>query len=157
MFLIEGIASGIIATLMFDLFQLSLSYSYNINRSRWDLVGRYFAGFKKKKYFCENLENDEPIKNELIIGYVAHYFIGIIFGILYVSINILIFDTPSIFLAILIGFVTVLFGWCIMMPYAYNIGFFANKKEEWKQILIQNLIVHFIFGIGLYIGYKIFN
>ena len=72
MFLIEGIASGIIATLMFDLFQLSLSYSYNINRSRWDLVGRYFAGFKKKKYFCENLENDEPIKNELIIGYVAH-------------------------------------------------------------------------------------
>ena len=53
MFLIEGIASGIIATLMFDLFQLSLSYSYNINRSRWDLVGRYFSGFKKKKYFCE--------------------------------------------------------------------------------------------------------
>ena len=42
-----------------------------------------------------------------------------------------------------------------MMPYAYNIGFFALKKEEWKQILVQNLLVHFIFGIGLYLGYII--
>ena len=99
MFLIEGIVSGIVATIMFDLFQLSLSYSYNINRSRWDLVGRYFIGLKKKKYFCENLENDESIKNELIIGYIVHYLIGSIFGILYVSINILFFDSPSIFLA----------------------------------------------------------
>ena len=42
-----------------------------------------------------------------------------------------------------------------MMPYVYNIGFFANKKVDQKQILTQNLIAHFIFGIGLYFGYLI--
>ena len=47
----------------FDLFQLSLSYSYNINRSRWDLVGRYFAGFKKKKYLVIVITNQPEINN----------------------------------------------------------------------------------------------
>ena len=41
------------------------------------------------------------------------------------------------------------------MPYTYNIGFFASKKEEQFKMLAQNLIAHFIFGIGLYIGFLI--
>tara|TARA_Y100000590_G_scaffold452987_1_gene597149 strand:- start:1302 stop:1775 length:474 start_codon:yes stop_codon:yes gene_type:complete len=157
MYIIEGFVSGIVATIMFDIFQYTLYYSYNINRSRWDLVGRYFIGFKNKIYIRENLENDDPIKNELIIGYLIHYLIGSIFGLIYVLINTIFFNEPSIFLAIFVGFATVIGGWCIMMPYAYNIGFFAIKKDEWKQILAQNLLVHFIFGIGLFIGYIIVN
>ena len=155
MFIIDGIISGIVATMLFDAFQISLSYAYNINKSRWDLVGRYFFGFVDKIYIREDLESDKPVKNELLIGYIAHYLIGIIYGIIYVTINILFFNEPSLILAILFGFITVLGGWCIMMPYAFNLGFFASKKEERFQILTQNLIVHFIFGIGLYMGYKI--
>ena len=63
-----------------------------------------------------------------------------------------IFKEPSLILALSVGFVTVLGGWCIMMPYVYNIGFFALKKENNKKIITQNLIAHFIFGVGLYIG-----
>ena len=100
MFLIEGIFSGIIATMMFDLFQISLSYSYNINKSKWELLGRYILFFKEKKYFHENLENEDSLNNELIIGYIAHYIIGSLFGILYVTLNIIFLDYPSIFLAI---------------------------------------------------------
>ncbi len=155
MFIIEGIISGIIATILFDIFQISLFYAYNINKSRWDLVGRYFIGFKNKIYVREDIENDLSLDHELIVGYIIHYLIGIIYGIFYVLINKLFFNEPSLFLAISIGFLTVLGGWCIMMPFAFNIGFFASKKDEKYQILVQNLLVHFIFGIGLYIGYKI--
>ena len=157
MFLLQGIISGIIATLLFDLYQFSLTYAYNINKPKWNLAGRYFVGLTHKKYFREDIENENPINNELIFGYIGHYLIGIFFGLIYVSINLIFFNHPSIFLAIFIGFITVLGGWCIMMPLAYNIGFFASKKEEQKQIIIQNLIAHFVFGIGLYIGYIIYN
>ena len=155
MFFLQGIISGIIATLLFDLYQISLSYAYNINKSRWDLVGRYFLGLREKKYLVEDIINEKEIKHELIFGYIVHYTIGTLYGIIYVLLNILLYEAPSILLAIIIGFITVLGAWCIMMPFAFNIGFFAQKKDEQKQILIQNLLAHFIFGIGLYLGFLI--
>ena len=51
------------------------------------------------------------------------------------------FSEPSFILALIIGFLTVLGSWCLMMPYAYNSGFFASKKEEQKQILVQGVDV----------------
>lgn len=157
MFLLKGIISGIIATLIFDLYQFLLSYAYNINKPKWYLIGRYFLGLEKNKFVRENLEDEDKISNELIAGYFIHYFIGTIFGIFYVTLNIMIFNQPSFFLALFIGFFTVLGAWCILMPFAFNIGFFAIKKDEQKQILTQNLIAHFIFGVGLFIGYLIIN
>ena len=153
MFFIYGILTGIIATIIFDIFQFSLSYAYNINKARWDLVGRYFIGLKEKKFFREDIENENQIKNELFIGYLVHYLIGVIYGIFYIILNLFLSNNPSLYLALIVGFITVLGAWCIMMPFAYNIGFFASKKEEQKQIIVQNLIAHFIFGVGLYIGY----
>ena len=156
MFLIYGLIAGIIATLIFDLFQISLSYAYNINKSKWNLIGRYFIGIiKNNKFFVDNIQEEEIIDNELLIGYLVHYVIGSIFGLFYVSINLIFYSEPSLILALIIGIITVLGGWCIIMTYTYNIGFFASKKEEQFQILVQNLIAHFIFGIGLYIGFLI--
>jgi hypothetical protein len=42
------------------------------------------------------------------------------------------------------------------MPFAYNLGFFASKSDQQYKILAQNLIGHFVFGTGLFIGYYIF-
>ncbi len=156
MFLLHGVFSGIIATLIFDTFQIALLFAYKIDKSKWFLVGRYFLGVINKNFIRNNIENDTPLENELLIGYLCHYIIGSIFGIIYVTINILFFSTPSIFLALTIGFITVLGSWCIMMPFAFNFGFFASKTENRKQLMTQNLIAHFIFGIGLFIGYSIF-
>ena len=157
MFIIKGLLTGIIATIIFDIFQFSLSYAYNIDKSKWHLIGRYFIGLKDKKYFREDIINDNVIKNEIYYGYLVHYVIGSIFGIIYVTLNILIFNEASLFLALIIGFITVLGAWCILMPFAFNIGFFASKKIEQKQVLTQSIINHFIFGIGLYIGYVIIS
>ena len=51
----EGIGSGIIATLLFDLFQISLTFSYGINKPKWDLAGRYFIGVSKGKFIQKDL------------------------------------------------------------------------------------------------------
>ena len=155
MFYLQGIISGIFATLLFDLFQISLFYAHNINKSKWDLVGRYFIGLMNRKYFRDDIANDIAEKNELLIGYIVHYIIGSLFGILYVLLNMIFYIEPSIFLSLIIGFITVLGSWCILMPLTFNIGFFASKKEDQKQIMVQNLIAHFIFGVGLYLGYLI--
>ena len=155
MFLIYGLTAGIIATAFFDIYQISLNYAYGINKTRWDLVGRYFIGLKSYKYFREDLINDDSEKYELFYGYLIHYAIGIIYGFFYIFINIIFYKEPSILIALVFGFFTILGGWCIMMPFAYNLGFFASKSNEKFQIIVQGLIAHFIFGTGLFIGYSL--
>jgi len=155
MFLIYGLSAGIIATCLFDVYQVALNYAYGINKTRWDLVGRYFIGLKENKYFRENLINDDAEKNELFYGYLIHYIIGIIFGFFYICINIIFYNEPSILIAIIFGFTTILGAWCIMMPFAYNLGFFGSNSDEKYQLIVQGLIAHFVFGTGLFIGYSL--
>ena len=157
MFIFEGLLTGIIATIIFDSFQISLSYAHKIKRSKWNVAGRYFLGLRDAKYSRLDILNEPSVRYELIAGYTVHYFIGSIFGLFYVIVNIIFFNDLSFILAIIIGFTTVLGSWCIMMPYAYNIGFFASKKENQKELLVQNLIAHFIFGVGLYAGYLLIS
>ena len=155
MFIVQGLISGLVATIIFDLFNHSLNYAYNINKPKWFLLGRYFIGFKKGEYFRENIEEDDEVKNEVIWGYFIHYLIGIIYGIFYVFFNLLFFDYPSLLVAYFFGFCTVLGAWCFLIPFAYNLGFFASKSDQQFKLLAQNLISHFIFGTGLFIGYYI--
>jgi len=155
MFLIYGLIAGIIATVLFDIYQIALNYAYGINKTRWDLVGRYFIGLKNNKYFRDDLINDPLEKHELIYGYLIHYTIGIIYGLFYILINLIFYDELSILIALVYGFITILGGWCIMMPFAYNLGFFASKSDEKNQLIVQGLLAHFVFGIGLFIGYSL--
>ena len=155
MFLIYGLIAGIIATVLFDIYQIALNYAYGINKTRWDLVGRYFISLKNNKYFRDDLINDPLEKYELIYGYLIHYTIGIIYGLFYILINLIFYDEPSILIALVCGFITILGDWCIMMPFAYNLGFFASKSDEKNQLIVQGLLAHFVFGIGLFIGYSL--
>ena len=68
MFFLQGIISGIVATIIFDLFQISLSFAYNINKSKWNLIGRYFVGLTERKYYIHDINNEIEVKNELLVG-----------------------------------------------------------------------------------------
>ena len=92
MILLDGIISGIIATLFFDIFQIVALYAYGVNKSNWALIGRYFIGVARMQLIQNDLINANEEKNELIIGYFAHYLIGAIFGVAYTVINFILFD-----------------------------------------------------------------
>lgn len=155
MLIFQGLISGIIATIIFDLFNISLKFAYNIDKPKWNFLGRYFLGYKEGRYIRKSLQEDDDEENELLWGYIIHYLIGIIYGLFYVFINLLIFDYPSLLIAYVVGFITVLGAWCYLMPFAYNLGFFASKSDQQFKTLTKNLIGHFIFGTGLFIGFYI--
>ena len=156
MIFLQGIISGLFATIIFDLYQSSLKYAYDIEKPKWNLLGRYFLGYKENKFIRKNLIDDEELDNELLWGYFFHYLIGIIYGIIFVILNFLLFDYHSILLAYIFGFSTVLGCLCFLMPFAYNLGFFASKSDQRSNLIVQNLIAHFVFGTGLFIGLYIF-
>ena len=162
MILLQGLFAGLIATFFYDLYQISLKFSYNINKSRWDLIGRYFINLYKGKRFQEDIYNEKTENNELLIGYIIHYLIGSIFGIFFLCINYIylsdnLISIGTFYIALIFGLSTVLGSWCFLMPFAFNMGFFASKNEDQYQILIQNLLAHFVFGVGLFIGFSLTN
>ena len=79
MTLLNGIISGIVATLFFDIFQIALSFAYGVKKSNWALIGRYFIGVSRMQYIQKDIVNESEEKNELLIGYLIHYIIGAIF------------------------------------------------------------------------------
>jgi len=154
-YIFQGIVSGLIATIIFDLFNFSLNFAYNIDKPKWNFLGRYFLGYTEGRYVRKSLKEDDDVDNELLWGYAFHYIIGLVYGLLYVLFNLIFFDYPSLLVAYIFGFFTVLGAWCYLMPFAYNLGFFASKSDQQYKILAQNLIGHFVFGTGLFIGYYI--
>ena len=68
MFFAQGLISGLIATIIFDLFNQSLHFAYGIDKPKWNLLGRYFLGYKKGMYFRKSLKEDDEIDNELFGG-----------------------------------------------------------------------------------------
>ena len=66
MYIFQGIVSGFIATIIFDLFNLALNFAYNINKPKWNFLGRYFLGYKEGKYIRNTLKDDDEVKNDSV-------------------------------------------------------------------------------------------
>ena len=141
MLIIHGLIAGIIATALFDIYQIALNYAYGINKTRWELVGRYFIGLKNNKYFREDLTNDSSEKYELIYGYLIHYAIGIIYGFLYILINIIFYEEPSILIALVQDPVEIYCPLSKISPFCANK--FISHKAELKGLLSTLLVFPF--------------
>ena len=67
MILLQGVISGLFATIIFDLFNISLNFSYGIEKPKWNLLGRYFLGYKESRFF-RNVPNRLKIKLNVIVA-----------------------------------------------------------------------------------------
>ena len=73
---------GLLSCLVMDLWQRLLKLTYGINPSDWKIIGRWFIYLVlKQKVYNPNIENEEPYENELLIGWIFHYFIGIVYSL----------------------------------------------------------------------------
>jgi uncharacterized membrane protein YagU involved in acid resistance len=87
---------------------------------------------------------------ECIVGWIAHYLIGITFAIafiVFVGNNWL--KHPTLIQAIIFGVITVLMPFFIMQP-SFGLGFTASKTPNPTQARLRSLMNHTAFGIGLY-------
>ena len=86
-----------------------------------------------------------------MVGWIAHYMIGITFAIAFVALignNWL--EHPTLIPAIVFGGVTVLAPFFIMQP-SFGLGFVASKTSNPTQARLRSLMNHTAFGAGLYL------
>lgn len=149
---LHAFAIGIGATIVMDLWAVILKHVFNIPSLNWGMVGRWLGHIPKGRFVHENIAQSAQVTAERLIGWLAHYLIGIVFGIVFI---IIIgkpwFLEPSLLPALLFGVVTVIFPFFIMQP-GMGAGIAASKTPNPNQARLRSVITHSVFGLGLYVS-----
>lgn len=118
-------------------------------------VGRWLAYFPKGKFFHNTIIETPSIVNELIIGRITHYSIGILFAFLLVKVyGGKWLEKPRLFPAIIIAMITLITPFFILQP-ALGFGIALSNMPHQIPLLIKTLLIHLVYGIGLYLSAKV--
>ena len=95
---------GIVSCLAMDMWQRLLKLLYDINPSDWGVVGRWFVLVVfRGKIYNPTIDEEVSIKNELMIGWIVHYSVAILYSVFFfmpvLGKGFLGIKTPSPFLA----------------------------------------------------------
>lgn len=149
--LLGTILIGLGATLTFDLWALFLKHAFQITPSNFCLVGRWIRYMPEGIFRHSNIGSAPQKSAECIVGWIAHYMIGIMFAMALITlVGTDWLQHPTLIPAIVVGVVTVLAPFFIMQP-SFGFGFAASKISNPMQARLRSLMNHTVFGIGLYL------
>lgn len=148
--LVRGVVIGIGATVLMDLWAILLWKVFRQSRPNWAPVGRWFWHLRSGTVFHEDIGKAAPYAGELALGWISHYAVGILYGVvLALIVGPAWFAAPTFLPAWILGIVTVGAGWFLLQP-GLGIGFAASKLPNANQVRVLNLLSHTVFALGLY-------
>ena len=150
------LAMGIGATLVIDLWATLLKHGFGIMPTNWAIVGRWFAGIPRGRLRLQTNSGGKPVRYELQLGWIAHYAVGICYAFTYMTIMRIASTPVSLSTALVFGLATVLAPWLVLMP-GLGKGWFAAATPKPVLIRLLNIVVHLIFGAGLYVMWRIYT
>lgn len=150
--LIVTIIIGVGATLIMDVWTALRKILFGIALPNYALVGRWITYMKSGKFMHESIAKSVPVQNEMLIGWFAHYLIGIAFAGVLISIggNEWV-EHPTIGLSLVVGICTVVAPFFLMQP-GMGAGIAASRTPKPSSSRFQSILTHSIFGLGLYIS-----
>jgi hypothetical protein len=138
------LVTGIVATLLTDLWALARRRLFETALPNYSFVGRWIAHMPRGRFRHPSIALAAPARGEGFIGWSAHYLIGIAFAFLLPQ-------QPALAPALLVGIATVAAPFFIMQP-AMGAGIAAGRAPRPNIARLQSLVTHAIFGLGLYAG-----
>jgi hypothetical protein len=133
-----------------DLWAVVRKRLFDVAPPDFGLVGRWLAHMARGRFRHDSIAATSAVRGERLIGWVAHYLIGISFAAVLIGTwGIEWLEQPSLGPALLVGIATVAAPYFVMQP-GMGAGIAASRTSRPATARIQSLITHAIFGIGLY-------
>ncbi|MFE0014067.1 DUF2938 domain-containing protein [Mesorhizobium sp. NPDC059054] len=151
-FAMRAIAIGVGATAVMDLWALFLKRVFGIPSLDYAWVGRWIGYFQQGRFVHANIGQAATVRGEAVVGWGAHYAIGIVFAALLMTLSGTGWiQNPTPLPALAVGLVTVVAPFFVMQP-AFGFGIAASRTPKPAVARLRSLMAHFSFGVGLYLS-----
>jgi hypothetical protein len=150
--LVDAIVVGTVATALTDLWAIARQRISGVAPPNFRLVGRWFAYFPRRRFHHDSIAASPPLPHEHVIGWIAHYAIGVAFAAIVLAIwGVDWVRHPTIGPALIVGIVTVAAPFFVMQP-GMGAGVAASRTPDPWAARRRSLVAHAAFGLALYVG-----
>ncbi|MDO6569047.1 DUF2938 domain-containing protein [Alteromonas sp. 1_MG-2023] len=149
---ISAVFIGLGATLVLDVWAELMKRTIKSPTTNWCFVGRWFSHMQQGEFKHTSIAAAEQRPFECAIGWIAHYVIGAVYGVLFLLlVSAAWLQQPTVLPALLFGIVTIIFPMFVMQP-AFGMGIAAAKAPNPLAARFKTIVNHSIFGLGFYLS-----
>ncbi|WP_266170125.1 DUF2938 domain-containing protein [Dyella subtropica] len=149
-YLMGALVIGGGATVVMDLWAVARQRLLGIPPLDYGLVGRWLAHLARGIFRHDPITASPAVQGERLIGWTAHYLIGIAFaGVLLAIWGLEWICRPTIVPALMIGVGSVAAPFLLMQP-GMGAGIAASRTPHPATARLRSLVTHGVFGLGLY-------
>ena len=117
----------------------------------WAMPGRWLAHVGRGTVFHDAIAEAEGVPNELTIGWLFHYGVGVIYGVLFVLIaGPEWLAAPGFVPVWIFSLITIAAGWFLLQP-GMGLGWAASKTPNPMKVRGLGLLAHTAFGAGMWL------
>ena len=147
---------GVGATIVMDVWLLALT-RLGVQTLNFAFLGRWVGHLARGRFAHHAIAKADPIPAEALVGWTAHYAVGVGFAGLLVGIHGVEWARyPTLIPALLFGAGTVVIPLFVMQP-AMGAGFAGYKTPSPFRNSIRSLANHIVFGAGLFLAANLVN
>ncbi len=151
-YLLPASLIGVGATAFMDGIGAVRKSLFDVPMADYGLVGRWIAHLMRGRFRNDAIGKAPRVRGEQLIGWTAHYLIGIAFAaLLLVAWGRDWACRPTISAALAVGLGSVIAPFLIMQP-GMGAGIAASRTPNPSAARQRSLITHATFGLGLYLA-----
>jgi len=149
--LLSAVVIGAGATATTDVWTIARKYLFGSALPDYGLVGRWFAHMARGRFGHASISAAPCVRGEAVIGWIAHYLIGITFALLLLAIwGIAWARHPTPLPALVVGLGSVAAPWLLMQP-GMGAGIAGSRTPNPGATRLRSLVTHGVFAVGLYL------
>jgi hypothetical protein len=147
----RSLVIGAGATVVMDLWAAALR-RFGVPSLDFALLGRWVGHLPRGRWRHDGIAKSAPIRRERLLGWCAHYAIGISFAALLLAVfGVQWGRSPTLAPALVIGVVTVVAPLFVLQP-ALGAGIASSKTRAPLFNSVKSVVTHTVFGLGLFLA-----
>lgn len=146
----SAVVIGVGATVIMDLWALFLRRGLGVASLDLALLGRWIGHFLRGRFRHASIGRAAPVRGERVVGWVAHYAIGVAFAaVLLATWGLDWLTRPTLGPALVVSSATLVAPFFLMQP-AMGFGIAASRTPRPNVARLRSIVTHTVYGAGLY-------
>ena len=148
--LLKAAVVGVGGTIVLDLYASMMARALGVTGTNWAMVGRWLGNMRRGQVVHAAMSKAAPVKGELAIGWVAHYAIGMGYGLLLLALwGEAWLERPTLLPPMILAWVLLVAPYFIMMP-GMGLGIAGSRTPKPNVTRLKSVMGHSVFGLGMY-------